>query len=119
MRRQLAAQGIGLEETPIIELLHEHGQLAALHLADGRLVPLPVLYAAPLPPWHQASALPAQLSCARTEQGLLQVNEQYQTTVPGVWAAGDCCAPLHQLAAAIAAGNLAGAMLSRQLIFGP
>jgi thioredoxin reductase len=118
VRQQLAAQEITLEETPIAELLHTDGQLTSLRLADGRHLPLPVLYASPTPPWHQASTLPAQLGCAFTEQGLLRVNEQYETTVPGVFAAGDCCTPLHQLAAAIAAGNMAGAMLSRQLIFG-
>lgn len=118
VRQQLVAQGVGLEETPIAELLHTGGQLTALRLADGRHLPLPVLYASPVPPWHQASTLPAQLGCALTEQGLLRVDEQYQTTVPGVFAAGDCCTPLHQLAGAIAAGNLAGAMLSKQLILG-
>ncbi|MGI4741006.1 MAG: NAD(P)/FAD-dependent oxidoreductase [Janthinobacterium lividum] len=117
VRQQLVAQGVGLEETPIAELLHHAGQLTGLRLADGRHLPLPVLYASPTPPWHQASALPAQLGCALTDQGLVQVDAQYQTTVPGVLAAGDCCTGMHQLAGAIAAGNMAGAMLSRQLIF--
>lgn len=116
VRQQLATQGIALEESPITEFLHKDGQLMGLRLADGRHLPLPVLYASPTPPWHQASALPAQLGCALTEQGLLHVDAQYQTTVPGVLAAGDCCTGMHQLAGAIAAGNMAGAMLSKQLI---
>ena len=117
VHQQLAAQGVGLEETPVAEVLHENGQLTGLRLADGRHWPLPVLYASSGLPWQQASTLPAQLGCELTEQGLLRVNEQYQTTVPGVWAAGDCCSGMHQLAGAIAAGNMAGAMLSKQLIF--
>jgi thioredoxin reductase len=115
VRQQLLAQHVALEETPIAELLHHHGQLAALRLADGRHWPLPVLYAGL--PWQQASTLPAALGCALTERHLLQVDEQYQTSVPGVYAAGDCCTLAHQLAQAIAAGNLAGVVLSRQLIF--
>ncbi|MVN76131.1 NAD(P)/FAD-dependent oxidoreductase [Hymenobacter sp. HMF4947] len=115
VRQQLAAQGVALNETPVAELLHEAGQLRALRLANGHCHPLPVLYAGL--PWQQASTLPAQLGCELTERNLLRIDEQNQTTVPGVYAAGDCCSPLHQLAGAIAAGSWVGAVLSRQLIF--
>lgn len=117
LRQQLAAQQIALDETPITALEHEQGQLRALHLADGRRHPLPVLYARL--PLHQASKLPAQLGCALAKQApLLQLDAQYRTSVPGVYAAGDNCVPVSQLAQAIAAGNMAGAAISRELIFG-
>ncbi|RYY21239.1 MAG: NAD(P)/FAD-dependent oxidoreductase [Cytophagaceae bacterium] len=41
VRQQLAAQQVRLEETPVAELLHTHGQLRALRLADGRYLPGP------------------------------------------------------------------------------
>lgn len=117
LRQQLTAQRIALNETPISALEHEQGQLRALHLADGRRLPLPVLYARL--PLHQASDLPAQLGCAPAKQApLLQVDAQYRTSVAGVYAAGDNCTPVSQLAQAIAAGNMAGAAISRELIFG-
>ncbi|RZK60618.1 MAG: NAD(P)/FAD-dependent oxidoreductase [Hymenobacter sp.] len=112
----LATHGLALEETPVAALLHQGGQLTALRLADGREHPLPVLYARL--PAQQSSSLGQQLGCALTEQQLLRINETNQTTVPGVYAAGDCCSALPQLALAIAAGNLVGATLSRELIFG-
>jgi len=116
VRQLLHTHNVPLEETPVAELLHQGGQLAALRLADGRTLPLPVLYARV--PARQASTLGAQLGCELTEQQFLRVDALQRTTVPGVSAAGDCCNPMAQLAQAIAAGNLAGGMLSRELIFG-
>lgn len=115
VRQLLQAHGVALEETPVAELLHQGGQLAAVRLADGRARPLPVLYARPAA--RQASPLGPQLGCALTEQHLLRVDALQQTTVPGVFAAGDCCSGMAQLAQAIAAGNMAGAVVSRELIF--
>ena len=40
----LATHGIGLEETPLVVLLHTGPQLETLRLADGRTWPLRVLY---------------------------------------------------------------------------
>jgi len=112
----LEANRIGLVQTPVAELLHTGGQLTALRLADGRTWPLPVLYARL--PAHQASPLAQQIGCELTEHQLIRIDESYRTTVPGVYAAGDCCSALPQLALAIAAGNLAGANLSKELIMG-
>lgn len=116
VRELLTAHDIGLEETPVAALLHTGPQLRGLRLADGRAVPLPVLYAGL--PRHQASDLPAQLGCALDEQNLLRVDALSQTTVPGVYALGDNCTLVHQLANAIGVGNRVGAELSRSLILG-
>lgn len=116
IHQQLAAQNVALVETPIIALLHTGSQLDGLGLTDGRAWPLAVLYAGL--PWQQASDLPAQLGCELAERNLLRIDDQYQTNVPGVYAAGDCCSMGHQLVQAMAAGNAAGVALSRQLIFG-
>jgi thioredoxin reductase len=35
------------------------------------------------------SSLPAELGCAADEEGILQIDTDFQTTVPGVYAAGD------------------------------
>ncbi|MGI4761456.1 MAG: NAD(P)/FAD-dependent oxidoreductase [Janthinobacterium lividum] len=112
----LKTNEVGLVETPVTELLHASGQLTGLRLADGRTWPLPVLYARL--PAHQASPLAQQLGCELTEQHLIRIDESYRTTVPGVYAAGDCCSALPQLALAIAAGNMVGAGLSKELIMG-
>ncbi len=114
VRAQLAAWRVPVVETPIAAVAQAGGQLQGLRLADGQLAAASVLYARL--PWQQASALPAQLGCALTENNLLQIDAQNQTTVPGVYALGDNCSPLHQLVQAMAAGNAVGAGLSRLFI---
>ncbi|HEX8330634.1 MAG TPA: NAD(P)/FAD-dependent oxidoreductase [Hymenobacter sp.] len=116
VRELLEQHGVGLEETPVASLLHTGAQLDGLGLADGRALPLRVLYAKV--PWHQGSDLPAQLGCEVDEMGLLRVDDHNQTTVPGVYALGDNCTMMHQLANAIGVGNRVGGTLSRNLILG-
>ncbi|AMJ67378.1 NAD(P)/FAD-dependent oxidoreductase [Hymenobacter sp. PAMC 26628] len=114
VRAQLATWRVPVDETPVAAVVQTEGQLQGLRLADGRLAAAPVLYARL--PWQQASALHAQLGCALTANNLLQIDEQYQTTVPGVYALGDNCSMGHQLVQAMAAGNAVGAALSKVFI---
>ncbi|SFQ71851.1 NAD(P)/FAD-dependent oxidoreductase [Hymenobacter arizonensis] len=116
VRTLLSQHGVGLEETPVATLLHTGAQLEGLGLVDGRALPLRVLYGKVA--WHQSSDLPAQLGCELDEVSLLRVDEHNQTTVPGVYALGDNCTMMHQLANAIGVGNRLGGVLSRNLILG-
>ncbi|MCD7946818.1 MAG: NAD(P)/FAD-dependent oxidoreductase [Oscillospiraceae bacterium] len=56
-----------------------------------------------------AAIAPADLIAGLTMQdGLVSVDRDMQTSVPGVFAAGDCTAPLHQVAKAVGDGLAAG-----------
>ncbi len=41
-----------------------------------------------------------------------------RTSVPGVFASGDCTSPMRALAMAIAAGGVAGAVILHELVVG-
>jgi thioredoxin reductase len=114
-RQRLADRGVSIEETPVRQLLHQAGHLTQLDLADGRALPLTALYARL--PFAQHCALPVDLGCTHSETGYLTVDNFQKTSVPGVYAAGDATNPMRAVAAAVAAGMLAGAMLNRELIF--
>lgn len=114
-RERLATRGIALEETPVQQLRHQAGQLTHLALADGRALPLAALYARL--PFAQHCPLPQALGCAHSEAGYLTVDGFQKTSVAGIYAAGDATTPMRAVAAAVAAGMLAGAMLNRELIF--
>jgi thioredoxin reductase len=112
--RQLADWDVAVIGTPVESLEKTQHQLTAVRFVNGRRLPLRVLYSGFAR--VQATDLPTQLGCALDEQGLLRVDAAHQTTVPDVYAIGDNCTPLHQLAHAIGAGNRLGADLSRRLI---
>jgi thioredoxin reductase len=65
----------------------DSGKVRALVVAGGERVPLDALF------FHIASgpgcAIPARLGCEADEEGILKVDDDFETTVPGVYAAGD------------------------------
>lgn len=113
-RAQLAAAGVGTEETPVQALRHHAGQLTHVVLADGRPVPLAALYIRPGMAQH--CPLPQALGCAFTEAGYLSVDAFQKTSVAGIYAAGDATTMMRAVSAAVAAGGLAGAMLNHELL---
>lgn len=114
-RLRLADRGIAVEEGPVQQLRHQNGYLAHLDLADGRTVPLAALYARL--PFEQHCTLPQALGCAHSEAGYVAVDNFQKTNMAGIYAAGDATSPMRAVAAAVAAGMMAGAMLNRELIF--
>jgi hypothetical protein len=69
------------------------------------------------------SGLAAQLGCAILDDGAIQVSELGQTTVPGVYAAGDTCRtpampyPAAQVIMAAAQGARAAVVIDQELLF--
>jgi thioredoxin reductase len=106
---QLASRGVRVETAPVVELLGEAPDLEAVRLADGRVLSLQALFMAPRV--HMASPLAEALGCAFEEGPLgpyIRVDDRKQTTVAGVYAAGDAAAPTHNATLASAGGVLAG-----------
>jgi thioredoxin reductase len=81
-------------------------------------VPLRGLFLAPSV--AMASPLAEQLGCAfdASPAGPYIRAEMGQTTVPGVFAAGDAAMAWSNAAQAVAAGTLAGAAMHRAIVFG-
>ncbi|WP_420472173.1 NAD(P)/FAD-dependent oxidoreductase [Brevundimonas sp. FT23042] len=114
---QLAARGVAIERTPVVELLGEGTVISALRLADGREVPAEAVFTAPRT--HAASPLAEQLGCA-FEDGMtgpyIRVDALQQTSVPGVFAAGDAATQMFNATMASAAGVMAGVAAHRALV---
>jgi thioredoxin reductase len=108
------SRNISVIETEISGVDHHNGYLTQISLADGNTRALDALYAKL--PFEQHCRLPEQLGCGLTDQGYLVVTDQKRTTVPGIFAAGDNTSPMRSVAAAVGAGNLAGAMIAHELI---
>lgn len=111
---RLTRHGIDIVERKIGAIDHENGQMRNVVFADGGSMPLSVMYARV--PMKQHSDIPRELGCEHTESGLITVDVMQRTTVPGIYAAGDCATMFRSVSAAIASGNFAGAAINRELI---
>lgn len=112
-RKKLATHDIKVIETEIDRIEHIEGQIQHLIFTDGSSTPLKALYAKL--PFVQHTDIPQKLGCELTEHGFIKTDAFLQTTIPGVYACGDCTTPMRSVASAVATGNLAGAMANRQL----
>jgi thioredoxin reductase len=94
----------------------ENGALQALMRRDGSEVRCDaVLVHAPL---RRRDALPERLGLTLTDEGLVAVDGQARTSVPGVYAAGDLAVAPQQVAIALGSGHLAGIVATRELLLG-
>ncbi|GGF47023.1 oxidoreductase [Youhaiella tibetensis] len=115
---ELEKRGIAIERTPVAGLEGEGTGLSGIRLADGRTLPLNVLYIGPRNRLN--SDIAQQLGC-EIEDGMfgsvVKTNEMKQTSVPGVFAAGDITRSAHNVTWATSDGVMAGTGVHRALVF--
>ena len=115
----LRQRGVTIERCRVVALVGAAPALQGVRLADGRIVRADALFVAPRT--QPASPLAAQLGCA-FDDGMtgphLRVDDFRQTTVPGVFAAGDVSSAMHNGTLAAAAGVMAGFQAHQSLVFG-
>lgn len=107
-------KGVKLVNMPILEVVHTKGELSHLIMDDHSHEPMSALYAR-LPIEQKISFLKTT-GCATLDSGHIEVDMFGKTTVDGIYAVGDCAHPLRSVATAVYSGNVAGAMLNKELI---
>lgn len=108
-----AAAGIRLETAPVRRLLARDGHLEAVELGDGAAVPRDVLFAHP--PQHQVP-LVGSLGLALDEHGSVRVDPTtHETSVSGIYAAGDLTTKMQWAITGAAAGGHTAAMINHEL----
>lgn len=116
MLKQLAKRGVAVEPARIVSLQGESGTLSSVRLDDGRPSPVAALYLAPKMAFN--SPIAEQLGCALQDSPLgpiIRTDERKQTSVPGVYAAGDIARVPHNASWAAADGVTAGVFLHQAL----
>lgn len=112
-RAALEAAGIRLETRHIARLAEREGQLEGIVLSDGATVPCEVLFAHPP---QQQVALVSALGVALDDDGYVRVDAmKRETSVPGVYAAGDLTTRMQAAIVAAASGMQAAAMINADL----
>lgn len=105
----LAARGVRVEHSPVVELLGTAPALGAVRLQDGRVIPMAAIFTSSAT--SMASPLAEELGCAFDEGPfgpVIRTGENKETSVRGVYAAGDAASPMHNATLASASGVLAG-----------
>ncbi|WP_308992493.1 NAD(P)/FAD-dependent oxidoreductase [Mariniflexile litorale] len=111
--KKLKENNIEVIEKEITEIEHEKGHIRKILFKDGSKENFLTAYAAI--PFEQHTAIPINLGCELTEQGHIKVDFFQQTTVDGIYACGDNSSPMRSVAYAVATGNIAGAMVNKEL----
>jgi thioredoxin reductase len=112
-RAALTGRGVRIVDTPV-RRLEGTETLERIVFADGRVEPRRALFLRPTQ--AVASDLVRQLGCEPTDLGHVRVGADHQTSVAGVYAAGDATTPLQQIVVAAASGALAAMMINRDLV---
>lgn len=116
VRQTLADMQVAIIDDTVLNLEHEAGELRAVVTAEGS-IPLDALFTHP--PTRFTTNLGTELGCD-TKDGALgpfYVTDEYQeTTIPGVYAAGDIARPAPSISYAVADGVAAGVFAHRSLL---
>ena len=114
-RTQLADHEITLLEQDAVRFLGERGDLRGVELGDGRVLPASmVMFSVAHSP---RTDLAEALGCRLDDEGYVAVDEHGETSVPGVYAAGDLTPGLQLSLVAAASGVVAG-VAAAQSFFG-
>jgi thioredoxin reductase len=113
-RGQLERAGVPVVERRVAGVRGHGGKLEAVLFAGGGELPRDGLLVHAPP--RQRSPLASDLGAEITERGTVDVDAFGQTTVPGLYAAGDVSSPMPQVAGAIADGSRAAAVINGDLL---
>lgn len=117
MMQQFEARGVTVERTPVAAVVSEAEGLR-VQLADGNEIDIVGLFTQPRS--RPSTDIGQQLGCLHVEAPfgpILKVDETKQTTVSGVFAAGDIARAGPNVPFAVADGAMAGVAAHRSLVF--
>ncbi|MBC8161518.1 MAG: NAD(P)/FAD-dependent oxidoreductase [Roseiflexaceae bacterium] len=117
-RKRLVCHNVQIDERAISRLDDGAEDMVRVRFADGDTRDYAAIFHGP--PQRQASDLARQLGCEvhapRPGTEIIRVDAMGQTTVPGVYAAGDAATIMQQAIVAASTGLIAASMLNRELL---
>ena len=114
-RRRLEARGVKVQQGSVARLVVEADRLTGVELVDGRVIARVAVFIRPVNVPH-ADGLLSGLGCDVDQDGFLVVGASGQTSVVGVWAAGNVVDPRLQVIASAGAGSAAAIALNADLV---
>lgn len=113
-RSELMARTIGVVEGTVKQVLVEDDRLSGVELVDGRIVGCRVLFVPPrlLP----NSGLLSKVGCEMDASGRVLRDGSGQTTVRGIWVAGNVANPRTQVITAAGEGSASAIAVNADLV---
>jgi thioredoxin reductase (NADPH) len=110
----LRRYGIRIRTEPIARLAHRNGRITRIEFGDGSALPLDAVFChlRSLP----ATGLAEQLGCEADRDGCVRVDRGQQTSIPGIYAAGDLVGHPHLAIIAASSGVRAALAIHRSLL---
>ncbi|KKB77865.1 hypothetical protein VW35_14565 [Devosia soli] len=116
-RAWMVRKGVKLVEPKVAGVVQQNGQLSAIALADGQEIGLDALFAGPRQRPSADFHIQLALQMDPTPIGeVIHVNEMFETSVPGIYAAGDVGSMRQNVPNAMAGGNLASVACHNSLL---
>jgi thioredoxin reductase len=114
---RIEATGVRVLEGRVLEILHESGRMRGLRMENGSTVELDAMFAHPrvMP----SARLHEDLGLETLDAPLgpyLKINDEFETSVRGVFAAGDLAGPRHNITGAMHGGSLGAVGCHRSLL---
>ncbi|MBL8017577.1 MAG: NAD(P)/FAD-dependent oxidoreductase [Ignavibacteria bacterium] len=110
----LNRNGIKTDTRKINTIKHTDGEVSEILFEDGPASKCGVLYSSP--EYRQSCPIPEELGCRISEKHHIETDESQRTSVPGVYAAGDCANMIRAISIACSSGTLAGFTVNKDLI---
>jgi thioredoxin reductase len=114
-RMQLDARGVQVVSGVVASLVVGADRLTGVQLLDGRSIPRDALFVRPINRPH-ADGLLASVGCHVSDAGFATVDETGETTILGVWAAGNVVDPRFQVITSAGAGSAAAIAINADLV---
>jgi len=119
IRADLARRNIPVVDGRIIEIAHHGGHIATVNLDTGRNVAVDILFAHPRNKPSASLHESLRLATVDTPVGIaLRVDERRETSMPGIYAAGDLANPLLMVSVTLASshGAMAGIFAQQSML---
>lgn len=116
-KQKIKLQNITIIETPVKKLEHNSTKLESIILENGDSISRTALFIAPILPVTKSSNIGEELGCKNNEMGFYEIDLFCQTSVSGVYAAGDIAGFRGQsVLNSASSGSTAGARIVSELL---
>ena len=118
IQADLVRRNIPVADGRIVEIAHHQGRIATVNLDTGRHIAVDILFAQPRNKPSASLHESLSLATADTPSGIvLKVDERRQTSMPGIYAAGDLTTPfLPSVTQASSQGAMAGIFAQQSML---